>query len=61
MMGRELFLIEMRGMDETAAFAMGSVILEYILWLAVAAALFYGAGYALDWICKEIRKSKNKK
>ena len=34
MMGRELFLIEMRGMDETAAFAMGSVILEYILWLA---------------------------
>ena len=49
MMGRELFLIEMRGMDETAAFAMGSVILEYILWLAVAAALFYGAGYAMEW------------
>ena len=60
MMGRELFLIEMRGMDETAAFAMGSVILEYILWLAVAAALFYGAVYALDRICKEVKKRKKK-
>ena len=28
--------------------------------LGVAAALFYGAGHALDWICKEIKKRKKK-
>lgn len=49
-----------RGMDREAAFIMGGVIVEYILWLAAAAFLFYAAAHLWGWLEREIKKRRKK-
>ncbi len=48
------------GMDREAAFIMGGVIVEYILWLAGAVLLFYAVAHLWDWLEKEIKKRRKK-
>ena len=57
---QDIFLT-IRGMPVETAEHLASDALVYILSAAAAVFLFYQAGHLLDWICRQLKKFRDRK